>query len=655
MDSRRCESSTREALSREALSREALSREALSRELVERASELDLEPPHLFLGWSIASMATDLSSDERQALVHLIWASLAAYVQGSTHLPFHAAGKAHLEHVLAHLGVSDAQAQAVQALVRRLQKCPVLEPVIGSPEGYQPFVWDAGGLYHQRMWAMERRVSCRLLERLDRKPVGPTTDSVLRDVAASPPTSRGRKMRMSSEQKKAIAAAIVQPLTLIAGEPGTGKTSVVVSLLRAIARLGHISLDAIALAAPTGRAADRMRQSVDHALRHLESPAFADADLIKRPPMSQTLHRLLEFSPRSQRFRRNEDNPIDQRFVIVDEGSMIDISLMDALLRALPHDAQLVILGDAHQLPSVDAGAVFRDLCARARTVVVRLTKNYRMNPDDPNGQAILGAARAVHTGRDDMFGDAEPLPANMCTDANKIRFEGFELLASEPRSRMRYWSIYYTRRIRQASYGETIHERTFHFRDGSCAHLGDLESLFRRLSGSQILTLTRSGPSGTHAINELFHKRVIRERNLPSTEFAPGEPVMVQRNDYARGLFNGDQGIVLSVANEEHEPRLACVFRRGASFVAFPIEAIRRSIELSYAITVHKAQGSEFDHITLALPKERIPLLTRELIYTAITRSRSSAVILGRPKVFAAGVRHGIERFSSLGRWLEQ
>jgi exodeoxyribonuclease V alpha subunit len=290
--------------------------------------------------------------------------------------------------------------------------------VVGTADERKPLVVEGAWLYPQRMHALERSFTTRLLERLTR-PAEVDVDeraiaSAIDAVALSP-------FALSEEQRRAVGLALSSRLAIVSGGPGTGKTSIVLAILRALMRVGYAP-ESIALAAPTGRAANRIQE------------AIARAFDISARPKPQTLHRLLGWSPSADRFLHHENNRLAARVVVLDEGSMIDLELMERLVRSLRDDARLVLLGDADQLPSVEAGAVFRDLvtaCERGEGArrAVRLVESHRVDPSEAAGGAILAAARHVNAGwNEPLFARAFPMATR--ATARELTFEGVEHLA---------------------------------------------------------------------------------------------------------------------------------------------------------------------------------------------------------------------------------
>ena len=543
----------------------------------------DLGDQTLYLAWQVAEWA-DQGAD-RPALLTLFARTLAAVARGSTRLPV------------------DAAARAVLAAA---------PAVVGAPGDRRPFILDGHFLYAQRLLASEDRLVAALTARARRPSLfpGEALDAAVAGDAVS-----------TDEQRAAVRAALGRRLAVITGGPGTGKTTVVLALVRALVRVG-VAPEAIALAAPTGKAANRLDETVRG-----ENPGL---------PAAQTLHRLLGYAPRAGAFLRGHHHRLPQRAVIVDEGSMIDLALMERLAAAVADDALLVILGDADQLPSVEAGAVFRDLAAEPTAVpVLRLTRSFRMDPARGEGRRILDLARALRGGEP---GGLTPRDA-----ASDLAFAGTELVpAVEREALLERW---YDQRIAGAPGAEDVHplgENGF-----APADEERLAALHRHFQSFRLLCLTRGRPTGVESCNAWLQRRHGDRRTAGS--LSVGAPVIVLRNDYDRGLFNGDQGLVVLVREGDREPRPMAVFPVGARWSAFDLDSLRDTIEPAFAMTVHKAQGSEYDDVVLLLPQTPIALLSRELLYTALTRSRRSVVVCGSAEVLAAGAARPLTRSSGV------
>jgi exodeoxyribonuclease V alpha subunit len=597
-----------------------------------------------YLGWDVARAAVDLSAGERRALGALGAATLGAMRSGSTRVPI----DARLDEAMLLVGGS-ADVAIARSLLTRAREADAADPVrrvIGRPGDRTPLVLEGDWLYAERMRVLDERFCTRVRDRLGRavEIEGKAVTRALRAVAEGPPA-------LTDEQKRAVKTALTSPLALVTGGPGTGKTTIVVALLRALAWTG-VPMGEVAVAAPTGKAAQRLQQAIDAGLA-VARRDMAEATLHTIAPAPQTLHRLLGWSPTAGRFARHENNPLPHRVVIVDEASMIDLAMMDRLLRALRPEGRLVLLGDADQLPSIEAGAVFRDLCAALRPS--RLTTNLRV-ASDPAAQRIVAAAAAVNAG--DLEGAfARVAPTHTSVDA--LAFEGPEVLAApwatiETTLLDRWWR----ERIGDL---EARASRTFHSEGG--VFTGDdavaLRDLLDHHARSRLLCATRASGGQGHGAEDLNERLLARlrgggsrPRRRRSGELPAGTPVMVQRNDYERQLYNGDQGVVVRVQTDHDSPTLAAVFPRRDALEAFPLDA-GLDLAAAFAMTVHKAQGSEFDHVALVLPDEDMPLLTRELLYTAATRARRSVLLVGSPALFARAVSRRIERYSGIAERL--
>jgi len=594
-----------------------------------------------YLGWEIARCAPALPRPERRAVAALAAATVAAARAGSTRVPT----DRRLAAALAAVGAESVLPDVRALLERAAIGDPAVTCVLGRPGDRTPLVVEGAWLYAGRMRVLEVRFSERARDLVARSRADQDARGLgraLKAVVEGPPV-------LTDEQRRAVREALTAPLALVTGGPGTGKTTIVVALLRALAWTG-VRVEDIAIAAPTGKAAQRLTEAIRRGLA-AAARGLDEAALAASPPEPQTLHRLLGWSPSTGRFARHENDRLPHKVVVVDEASMIDLGAMDRLLRALGKEARLVLLGDADQLPSVEAGAVFRDLCASLGAA--RLTANLRV-ASDPSARRIVAAAAAVNAGAMDASFAAAVTRRRSVQD---LSFEGVEHLDapwSDVRDALleRWW------RERVASLPDFASRvsRTFHVRDGAFdeAETAELHALHDHHAGARILCATRSGylPTGAEAIDDALLARLpgaARARRWRSVPLAPGAPVLFERNDYERRLFNGDQGVAVRVdAGDGHGPRLSAVFPRDAGFAAFPVDTLP-DLAPAFAMTVHKAQGSELDHVALVLPEADMPLLTRELLYTAMTRARRSVLVVGSLDLLARTVSRGVDRHSGV------
>ncbi|MEM7603838.1 MAG: AAA family ATPase, partial [Myxococcota bacterium] len=540
-----------------------------------------LAESQLMLG---AELARSAAGELRPAIVRLVGALQLRRLEGSTRL---------------HLWNDSAfERLGIDGSALRVELGPGasgLGPLIAPPEGRAPLVRHGEWLAAGREYAAELRVAKAVAMR------APFEESAPRGLESS-------RIALTAEQADAVAAAAVQLLTVIAGGPGTGKTSIVVALLERLLAQG-LRLEDVALSAPTGKAADRLRASVAE-----RAPALAAV-------RATTLHRLLAYSVRQRTFRRDVDFPIPAKVVVVDECSMVDLELFDRLFRAAG-DARLVLLGDADQLPSVEAGSVFRDLCGLDHTPIVRrLTKSFRMNAADPAGAAVYTFAEAVRQG--EVLGRPPPLRA----------YEGVEH-TEDRRALLDDW---HARFAASERFGRRAYRWPFTEADEAEAIGG-----FDVLQASRLLAMTRRTAAQA---NEVMHAHTRRGKE---GAFSPGDPIIVTSNDYELALFNGDQGVVLRVGGD-----LSAVFRSAAGFRRFPLALLRQRIELAWCLTVHKSQGSEYERVGVLFDEGGQG--SRELVYTAVTRAKRSVTLVGPWQAVVAAAASPLERQCGLAARLAE
>ncbi len=512
------------------------------------------------------------------------------------------------------------------------------QPVVGAPGDFRPLILDAQGrLYLHRYWEYERDLAGGLLARAaDFRP--------LADPAAVQADLSGCFALRGESDWQAVAAGVAafKGLCIVTGGPGTGK-STVVSRILALARRWKPDLR-LALAAPTGKAAARLTQAVGEGLAMLPAGFWEGAS----PPAASTLHRLLGMGPGSAGSRFDERHPLPLDLVVVDEASMVDVALMARLVRALPSPARIVLLGDRDQLASVEAGAVLGDLCAGTRLnrfsafmgraleqatgcrlpetggvvapvedCIVELTFSYRFGSDSGIGRA----SRAVRDGKGDLAWEVMAQP-------------GSTALSREPlpppdglQARL-----------------ETAVKDAF----GGLAAAASPGAALTALERFRILCAVRKGPYGVEAVNRAVEE-ILRRSGLIASHrrFYAGRPVLVTRNSYPLGLFNGDLGVVLP--DPEQGGDLRAFFRRPDGSIRKILPLRLPEHETAYAMTVHKSQGSEFDRILLVLPERPLPVLTRELVYTGLTRARAQATVFCDRPVFLQAVTRRVERASGL------
>ncbi|MBA2661923.1 MAG: exodeoxyribonuclease V subunit alpha [Bradymonadaceae bacterium] len=671
--------------------------------LLAAAEDHELDARIAYMARELVGLQDDLAPLEARAMLCLVLVSLFNQRQGSTRLPLDASAGGYLatrlaEFVPRELWEHDASWQPANlvAQIRTLIDTGRASVIVGRTGEFKPLIVAGDYLYHQRMHHFETRLVEALKGRIARPPAALDAAHLsvaLEEVLANAPLrDDGRAMTLNAEQQYGVLTALFAPLSIITGGPGTGKTSIVVSILRMLARQG-VAGEAIALAAPTGKAANRMGESISAQLATLVEPGAADLVLLESLPKARTLHRLLGYSPSRQTFHFHENNRLAERFVIVDEASMIDLFMMERLIGAAGAPCNLVLLGDSEQLPSVDTGAILRDLLPKQLSTktawrplvkaalidtvssepladaAVRLRESYRMDPNRPTGRKILAFAQHINDGArsekllelcDDL--DGAPLVIERPA-ASALEYRAVELLRAPREFADSYSALlsdfvdhWFEQRIRAlADFDARI--QASYFYDGTSfdqAAMGGLEALFNHFNQARVLTLTRVHPTGSERINAAFHARYLEQREGARWDYVAGEPVLMLRNDYERGLFNGDQGLILWVQREPGEKaELMAVFARNRRFEPYHLGALRPHIEHAFAMTVHKAQGSEFKHIALVLPHRDLPLLSREILYTGVTRASESVSVIGRADLLESGSRRSIERFCGVAEKL--
>jgi exodeoxyribonuclease V alpha subunit len=454
-------------------------------------------------------------------------------------------------------------------------------------------------------------------------------------------------------QKIAAAVASLKHFSVITGGPGTGKTFTVTKVLALLLEQVSGQKLQIYLTAPTGKAAARLKEAVEQAKSHMNCDDSIKAAI---PSEVFTIHRMLKPITGSPYFRHNRENPLVADVVVVDEASMVDLALMAKLLEAVPENARLILIGDKDQLASVEAGSVLGDICDRdvmhgfsapfmnrlkeltgediehgvqttdARSglqdAIVVLQKSFRFAV----GSGIGGLSRAVNRA------DTEVAFQMLCDEDDK--------------------SITWQPLKADEGLVETLSRQIV---SGYQSYLkaGDPAAALQRLQRFKILCAVNIGPLGVHAINKLT-ERVLRKQNLipsdPITEnpWYAGRPVLITRNHYPLGLFNGDIGVTLP-DTEADDDQLAVFFAgdRGKVRRFQPYQLPEHTTV--YAMTVHKSQGSEFDEVLFILPDRDFPILTRELIYTALTRAREKITIWGTRSIIRNAIARQIERTSGL------
>jgi exodeoxyribonuclease V alpha subunit len=519
---------------------------------------------------------------------------------------------------------------------------------VGSPGEYKPLILEGTRLYLYRYWNYEKQLLDFLKARSRQDSPLWENQKLERGLARLFPQSEPGH---TDWQKVAAYTAAVKKLCIISGGPGTGKTFTIAKILALLLDLENRPLR-IALAAPTGKAAARLQEALQIAAEALNGSEAIKAAI---PREAATLHRLLKPIPDSPYFQHNAANPLPFDAVVIDEASMVDLALLSKLVLALSDDSRLILLGDKDQLASVEAGSVLGDICdsgqehqfsgifregyQRAtgetlpvpevepgdigiRDSIIQLKKSYRFGPSS----GIGAVSRAVNQGKS---------------------LEAMALLKNHTQKDIHWKDLPHPKALPSRLKELVIR--------GFSEYLGadTPESALALFGHFRILCALREGPLGVQALNFQVEK-ILRQANLiPKGDlWYPGRPVMVTQNDYTLKLFNGDIGIALMDAQADNQLRIFFPSLDGGLRKFMPLRLPEH--ETVYAMTVHKSQGSEFQRILFILPEAAIPLLTRELIYTALSRAREEAEIWAGQDTFQEAVSRRITRTSGLreGLW---
>ncbi len=524
--------------------------------------------------------------------------------------------------------------------------------VVGQPGERQPLVLDRRGrLYLYRYWEYEQRLARDLLQRAREAP--PSVDETQLRADLDRLFPRHPALTGPDWQKVAAVVATLKRVCVISGGPGTGKTSTVLRILALLTGQAERPLR-IALAAPTGKAAARMQESIRAAKPGLGLTAEQATQI---PEEASTLHRLLGSRPDSVYFRYNSDNPLPLDVLVVDEVSMVGLALLAKTVDALLPSTRLILLGDKDQLASVEAGSVLGDLCTGAgrfspefQSRLAALTGEALPRGKESSSSLVDAIVLLRHSYR---FSATSGIGA-LAQAVNRGRaMETAALL--DGRHEDIDWRTLADADALPAQLEEPVAEGFTAYLDAVQAGAGPA-AVFEQFSRFRVLCAVRNGPFGVKALNSLC-ETILHHRGLIDHHqtWYPGRPVMVIRNDYNLRLFNGDIGMTLP---DLEEPERMSVFFLGNDGALRSFAPARLpEHETVYAMTVHKSQGSEFERVLVVTPNEPSPVLSRELLYTALTRAKQQAVFYGAPNVFQAAVERRLRRSSGLRDrlWLER
>jgi len=463
-----------------------------------------------------------------------------------------------------------------------------------------PLVIEQNRLYLQRYWSYEDRLATQIKQLAQiSKPVQ-NLDSLLDRYC-------GVQTKETNWQREAAKKAALQAFCIITGGPGTGKTSTICKILAVLQELADEPL-LIALAAPTGKAAMRLQEAIALNMAGLDCPDNIKGQI---PRTAITLHRLLGAKPPSPYFKHDANNPLVFDLVVIDEASMVDLALLSKLVDALKPGARLILLGDKDQLASVESGAVLADLITGLPGNTVELRQSYRFE------DGIKKLADAIN--QQDHETAWRILSAN---DEAAGILDQQQLIPYILKQREDYVRLAKTN--------------------------AEFTDIYRTFNRFQVLCSNRHGKNGALAINAAVEQGLFGQNpKYGATSWYPGRPVMVLQNNPALHLYNGDIGICLP--DLEQSGNLMAFFQRPDGTVKKYLPARMAACETVFAMTIHKSQGSEFDEALIVFPETINPILSKELLYTAITRAKRRIKLVAEEKVFAATISRKLERVTGL------
>ena len=461
-------------------------------------------------------------------------------------------------------------------------------------------------------------------------------------------------------QKVAAAVALTRRFAVISGGPGTGKTTTVTKLLAALnvqaQQAGQSPV--IKLVAPTGKAAARLTESIGKAVAKLPVEPRIKALI---PSSASTLHRLLGAIPNSAEFRHNQQNPLHLDILVVDEASMVDLPMMYKLVDALPRHARLILLGDKDQLASVEAGAVLGDICSfnqhgysfEQAKLISRLTGFASMNNHNSQSASIADSLCMLQKSyrfdaRSGIGQLAKAINSGSKTKVDLVWQKDFDDIAHFPVDALHYRQMIQTLVVEYSHYLNRIKPAMQGIDDEPIYDVA--REALQLFSHCRLLCAVREGDFGVTGLNHSV-ERALKARKLIKVQdelWYHGRPVMIVRNEYALGLYNGDIGLCL-LDSSEGEARLKVFFELADGSIKAVLPSRVPEHETAYAMTIHKSQGSEFEHTLMVLPPDLNPILTRELIYTGVTRAKNKLSLFVDDRVIARGIKVRTQRASGL------
>jgi len=548
------------------------------------------------------------------------------------------------------------------------QKIPVAlenSGIVGSADDLKhPLIYDSGYLYFQRYQRYESTLAGMLLEKSTQPMPAFDEHEAVEWIDKLLPADAD--WDGIDYQQLAMWMALKKRLLILTGGPGTGKTYTLIRLvaLRFLLRENSKhSLPSVALAAPTGKAAARINESIAESMTGLDK-MLPDRVLQHLPTQAQTIHRLLGTRRNHPEFKHTSKNPLQHDIVVIDEASMVDIGLMTKLMEALKPGSQLILIGDKDQLASVEAGSVLGDICTpfdaeHNRFEVNRFSTGFR---NEVSASSLMVLPETDTT-------NSSPVMDCMVQLERSRRFEnspGIGKLAAAVNSNKADETLKLLQKELNIAISESKGPDDLQIKLDNWNYLrqsfekGNAAEFFAAWESFQILCAHRRGTRSVNAINRLIDNKLskngLENNNNQPVEWYAGRPIIITQNSYELDLYNGDIGI--TVQNPENDDALqVCFPARGEPDNAYRFisPAQLSDYQSAWALTVHKSQGSEFDEVLLMLPDETSPILTRELVYTALTRSKQKFAVWAKNTILREAITRNIQRTGALGEriWL--
>lgn len=508
-----------------------------------------------------------------------------------------------------------------------------------------PLIFINNRLYFQRMWLDEKNVAYYFNHTTFNEKIDSSVNfnTILDQLFTEHHTE-------IDWQKVAVAVALTRKVAIISGGPGTGKTTTVAKILAAILQTQPTAR--IVTTAPTGKAASRLTESLSQALNKLPFES------LNNKTEAITLHRLLGAKADNRSFTYHKKNPLNLDVLVIDEASMVDLNMMARVIEALPPSARLILLGDKDQLSSVEAGAVFGDLChfiengySESRASELSQLTGYVV-PSIPSVASITDSICLLK--KSYRFNESSGIGLL----ANAVK-EGYDSKVSQLLGDEILDDINYHPLSSKSSYQALLHDSVKHYQHylDAIVHHGnnDIALILEKFAQYRLLCAVRDGLFGVQGLNKQIEALLIKKKLIQPKHkdgWYIGRPIMILRNSTALGLYNGDIGITLTAEHDKSKLRVYFPFSDGSIKGFSPYRLPEH--ETAYAMTIHKSQGSEFDHVNIILPTDYSPLLNRSLLYTAITRAKRTVAIYAESKILALSVKNQIHRESGLAQQIK-